>query len=413
MDIPALSELFFEILKYKRHKLPSFLKEYGNYDLLKKIILETENKHFKDFNGKSVLYNLMLGLSGYEINKQCALYELPSQELIKGIENILSFLGISKVEELMAGMGLLSCLLQKQQINVKATDGNRWMETSALKKYTDVKEKLLIEYNTENKIEDDVLYIMSWVYDSSTDKDINDFITKTQPKYLLIIEEHRNINKCTESLHKLLVQKYEYVDFPYKQICHKDYFSDKYTKITKGYNIKSSTVLYINREKDEGLCNYIKMFKTSLISDKSIIFDKPVYKCSDEIYIQDFIVFGYLPYFCITCDINKLIKIGYKITNISKHEIPKYLENIEEVEFYIKLKNKHMFPEHLTREKFLEFYNLIQVVDTEGFEKLITVKYLPDWIVSTSNAYKYIYLDINTKNKNWKENYSTFTQQLL
>ena len=86
----SLTEELFNISKNELHKLPIFLKKYGNYEMLKDIIKNAEvllNKEEKN-NKKSFLKNFMLGNLGYEYYKQSAFYELPTNELIFTILSI-------------------------------------------------------------------------------------------------------------------------------------------------------------------------------------------------------------------------------------------------------------------------------------------------------------------------------------
>ena len=152
----------FKILTENRSELGNFLKENYSYEYLRNLLDEIE----KD-KGPTFIKKLFLGNIGFEFNKQHAIYELPTRELILTIKFICDFLNIKNIEELGAGMGLLSCLLKFElgdNYNVCATDGKRWSETSSSNKYYPITGKLFLNYCLDHSFSfDDKLMIISWL----------------------------------------------------------------------------------------------------------------------------------------------------------------------------------------------------------------------------------------------------------
>ena len=133
-----LADELFSILVNDRKKLENFLDKFGDYDTLYNLLKEIEIKN-KD-KKINIIRDLLLGEYGYESNRQIALYELPTNNLIEVIIKICKKLDIDKIDELMGGLGLLSKQLSKNcDFEINCTDGFRWIQTSSQIKYFDVK----------------------------------------------------------------------------------------------------------------------------------------------------------------------------------------------------------------------------------------------------------------------------------
>jgi hypothetical protein len=178
----------YNILVSDREQLADFINKYGTYDNLKSLIIDIEKYGNND---KNFTFNeILLGYRGYEYNKQKAIYELPTLELIKFIDNLCQLLNINKVEELIAGQGLLSKLLSvNTNLIVNATDGYKCIQTSNTNKYYNVNKKLIIEYTLEDNTYDDTLLIMAFPSKYCI-KDMEKLFDKNKPKQLLLIRYH-------------------------------------------------------------------------------------------------------------------------------------------------------------------------------------------------------------------------------
>ena len=146
-DDSVTNELY-QILTSKRHELIDFLNEYGSYETLKESV-----KKINDSNilGGETFLKLLHGMGGFEMNKQSAIYHIPTLELIESIATIVKLFNVNNIIELMAGQGLLSGMLKnkyqdQEEIKFDTTDGFAWTEVYNNSYYCDVKKKFIQEY---------------------------------------------------------------------------------------------------------------------------------------------------------------------------------------------------------------------------------------------------------------------------
>lgn len=382
-----------------------------SYNELSKCLKDIEEQYInhEDYRNTAVVQTLMLGKSGDMQNAQMAIYELPTKELLDGICELCNILKINKIEEIMGGIGLLSYMLAMRGLHVTCTDGHAWAQTVGYK-YYNVQKKRLIKYNIDKQTSDDTLYIMAWPYpEKPSDIDVNNFFTKTRPKYLLIINENMVINKKMNTLNEYIKsQDYQSYKLPFKQICYRDYFCDTYKSITKKSYQRSSSVLYMDKKKGDMSNDVDKISKNNFTSD---VYD--VYPHAQ--YIQDLIVEGILPHFCLNENIDELKK-ELHVAIHTQTQMPTYLNTFEEIKFYnLKNKSPKKYPINIvTRRDFEKYYDLITKLETNGVNGLKNSGYLPEWIACHQSkliAEMYIFTDFSTTKKFWKANYNSFQQE--
>lgn len=387
------SELF-KILSYERTKLLDYLTINGSYDNLKNALVEIENNNPDKLN---IIQQLFLGKHGLECNKQLAFYELPTHELINGISYICEQLGIFKIEEIGAGIGLLSGLLSRMtNLDITCTDGKLWMETSSM--IYPVQQKLFLEYAMDNTNYDDKLIILSWVPNKGVD-DISEMVKLKKFRQMLVIGEQYN-KYIIDTDNMMNENGYKKVNIIMKQLCYNDYF--KMNTYYADNCIRSSCTLYIRNE-----------VETINIPNQDITV---VSNISDFMVIQDMIVFGLLPKWIkdvmLDYDLNvvkkTIIDIEKATASRSSNELLIFniIDNLEYFNFW---KTKRNFPKIKTKEKFTEYYELCKALNHQnGLNNLKQRLCIPNWINNKDEAEKYLYLEFSVDSKKWKESRDTF-----
>jgi len=391
----------FRILSYDRKELLDFLVLHGNCENLSQKLEEIE---LNNPENKKIVYDLLLGLTGLEINKCQAIYELPTHEIVKCVSIICEELGILKVEEIAAGVGLLAGMLQKMtNLEVNATDGELSSETSK-HLYFDVTQKMFLEYAMDEENYDDRLVILAW---QPPTKDINEFVQKKNPKQMLVISETYD---TTHSFfdQMMLEAGYKRLFFPVRQICFRDYFKNN-TQYPNGFT-KSCCILYIKSD------------------DERVTYDQVAPRLSDEIVervtnltpkmiVQDMIVRGELPDWMLeVLSFSTAEFTGFlaKLDTCKIPELPEYIETYEEFDFWYQIKfgGVSRFPKIVNREKFLEYRTILTILNEEnGLDRLKQYGIVDDWILNGSEALKYLYLDFSCDTKEWKESKTTFERK--
>lgn len=374
------------ILKYNRDVLPEFLKSNFKYD------------HLKSSLDNLDISKLMLGTIGLESNKQRAIYELPTEELLIVLKCICDHLNIKNIEEMAAGQGLLSHMIQfyfGYLYHVKATDGFRWIETISPKRYFNVENKLFLQYCTDNINYDDKLLIVSWL----PEDDIGDFLKILKikkPKNIIIIG-------CTQYLYISDLMRsnldqigYAAVGIPVKQICYNNtYYQSSLIYLTQNSSdIMNGVLLAIKLKHNSCLCQMVK-----IVSDKEIIKEL----IGDKKYLLEHID---------NTDKLKKITKSYKMIMSKGIRVPDYLENFNEFSFWVYKISEYKYPLKInTREKFKEYKKLLRTLSKEnGLNKLKENGTIFDWINNTTDAEKFIWLDYSHESKKWKESQNSFVR---
>jgi len=411
-NLDKKSEELYNILKLDRIKLKNYLDINNKYEDLKKILYNIECLYSHDYDG-NFIKDLFLGKIGYEYNKQMAIYNFPTESLIKAIDEIVKLLDIEIIQEIGSGLGLLSYQINKYiKIPLVATDGKNWLETNSFNNYYSVIKKDILEYNEfdNNKKK---LFILSWLINNNSEE-INKFIEKVKPSNILFIN---NDNLYSDELFdNLKTKNYNIIRLPLKMLSYKDYFKKyiDFNNITLD-KVSCRQKLYLailNCENN----NVNENINLDILKDKIGINHFDINDNKENNYILiDLVSENILPVWILNLkdeDHKKAIYLVNKILIEGKlvNKIPNWINNLRELEFWYKQKIKFMFPILIkTNEKFVEYFNFMKKIDTiNGIDDLKLQYILPFWIDSYDNASKFFWLEFSTKNKKWKNNFNSF-----
>ena len=401
------SKELYDIFRSKRESLGEFLEINCNHEYLKTLLttIEVDNET-KETN---IIKKLFLGQIGLESNKQKAIFELPTDELLTIIKFICEFNNIKCIEEIAAGQGLLSYMLKNKltdEYTINATDGNRWIETKNQKKYYETNDKLVLKYCLENDFTfDDKLVIISWLPTGEIYDFIN-FINVKKPKNIILIGD---INKYMTVFQN---NNYKFIQIPVKQLCYLDYFNknefldQRLSKSSFLFATNNDEVdiisleLTIKLKFNECLCKLSRN-----ITSKMIIQDVLITKLNTNA--------NYLN--CEEQNPEIIKNIANTLNYILKYNliIPTYIKKYNEYLFWFnRQKNKNFPKEIVNREKFKEYIYLSVTLDSnDGLDYLKNNGIIPSWVVNKEMAEKCIWLDFSYPNKKWKSSVHEFQTQ--
>lgn len=440
----------FNILQEDRKELTSFLKRsnFSHSDL--KMILTYIKKNIKKLapeqntkcsNG-SLIENIFLGNFGLESNKQQAIYELPTLELLTTIHTICCYFKVTKMEEIMAGSGLFSSLFdsfiknssEKFPKKIISTDGFYQMETFSLNRYYEVGKKDLLEYvieeMTKNFVDEkkqeskqdsdsnkpffsDTLIITAWPA-INIEYEFTHFIKKVKPPLFILIGQHDLYPK-----YNMILKKENYHDIILRplQICFKDSFTDNSNNLPDIWH--SLVCVYIKDTKiDENhFINSIQNDVNNRLSkncfrQEQIISDKYILKYLSET--------GFIPLSVLKNvtdeEIKDIINMIYKLFISKKRfEIPSFIKTIQEFKFWYELFLKNEFPTLITSsasfKNFLKLYKGLQE-NVDNLNYYVRCSILPHWVSNKNDAIRCLILDYSTKCKKWKESHAAMLQQI-
>ena len=388
-----------KIFEEERYQLSNYLKKDYRYDHLKNLLLKIE----KD-KGPLFIKKMFLGQIGIESNKQQAIYELPTKELIDAIKFICDYLEIKDIEEIAAGMGLLSCMLKfglGESYNVSASDGKRWIETSSSNKYYPVEGKLFLNYCLDSTFSfQNKLLIISWIPCGDL-TDIFKIIKDKNPENIIIIGNMFDQELYSVINSKLNSYNYKKIGIPVKQLCFKDNSLNNYSK---------SSFMFVTNNNEFNFEKFMLSFK--LKCDNCL---NKKYICKDNDILLDIIVENFHSYDFLVNAINSddnskdIIKEIYYCIK-KKITVPQYFKDLAEFTFWFdRIKDKKMPINIKDYSKFIEYKKLIEkLTEDNGINNLKNKGVLPSWIVDRTQADQYLWLDYSTSNKKWKSGYQNF-----
>lgn len=382
-----LADQLYEIFLYNRIvDLPAFLKEGIAFEHLKEIFKIIFSKY--DVS----IYDLLLGLKGYEANKQLSIYELATQELLESIVDICDLLHLTDIEEAMSGLGLLSLQLityvnNKYGINhnytVHTTDGMYWLETSGQVYPEEIEEKEIREYCTDNIEYDECLFITAWLDKKATNA-VCDLINSRKIKYWLLIGD-----TTPHISNKFREMGYSNIFLPIKQICYLDDFT------LRPIECRSYIRFYL-RDNDLTTLDVLSKIDPKNLVTTPFILD-------DEIIMHDAMVKSILPNWIYDHPQEIIIDIINKIGYLDKI-VPTFIKTLNEFDVWYELSRNNIFPINIqNNDKLKEFIRLYETLSEDGGLELLQQKgVIPHVITTEMHALKYLVQDYSTINKQWK-----------
>lgn len=428
-EIVQLSDKLYDAFTNNRDQLANFLKTDIRLILhnnLKELFLEI-NKKWDHTNGNSIT-ELLLGSIGPECNRQKAIYELPTFELMVTILSISKYFKISTIEEIMAGQGLFGALFDNYfktaNIILNVTDGMCQCETFGNNPYYPVEKKYIIEYLTE-KNDENKMFVTLWPNIRTSKIHLNEFINKIKPKIFILVGQ-KGIYKKHFKLFKKA--KYQSLTFVPYQICYRDTITNtnEFSSLPDINN--SSLTIFIeesikNDLKDESMKDDLKELHNKITSytnnfrllDSLEIFRKEEQQITDKYILKFFAEQQLIPNTIITNvsddEIKELIKCLYNLS-ISKESvyIPEYLTSLPEFKFWYQLYTTNKFPKLLkTYERFNEFKTYHEKIESSPFipssSEMKNKNVFPYWVNNKQDALKCLVLDYSTEEryKLWKQ----------
>jgi hypothetical protein len=435
-QISKLADRFYDIITNNRHQLSSVLKEdkvYTTYETLSRLFLEINRKY--TYTDGNIITDLLIGNIGLECNKQKAIYELPTFELMCTIFSIVIYFNVKNIEEIMAGQGLFASLFRHYFIdknntnilNFNATDGMCQCETFS-NPYYPIEKKYIVEYLIEKEtnggqpnedLDLDKMFIAIWPNMDMHTAQLQEFITEIKPAYFILVGQKGMYKTYSKVLKN---SKYEEVTFLPYQICFKDTITEDGSKdgSTLPDISHSSVTLFIKDgfKKKEDLCeigNNIKILANSLALSDDIF-------RSRELMITDLYVIKFLteqhmipPTIVKNISDSEIRDLVVCLYNLSKLRdpvhIPEYLISLGEFKFWYNLHRANKFPKLVKKyNRFKNFMMLYEEIDSTPFipSNIMIMKdknIFPQWVSSKHDAIKCLILDYSTGDnyKVWKQ----------
>lgn len=389
------STMFYEIFTENRPQIGNLLEQNSHYNFLSKM-----------FDGYDIK-NLLLGLYGFECNKQTALYSLPTTEFMDVIYALQILFDKYKITEMCAGLGLFSYMYSKYTQDKKqleypetiihTSDGDRCLETLSPYYYCDMEiisfEKYIIDKN--NFCDEICIAIMppTSIYES-----LRQFIEICKPNCLVLVIDKDDVNLIVKNV----PQEYKTICLNTKIITYLDYH------INGKLNIHTCTIVItktpVFTETIETICKEIVLSSEEVFTSETI--------CETEMIFNDYVMNNLFPKWMLNLSLEekkKIMESVYKLLCNYQKEIgikfykfvSSNIETLEEFWEYLEWKPKP--PIYCTKNKYEEYKDIYKyIVDDKPLSELIQRGILPDWVNNKKIALSYIYLEYECQNKRWK-----------
>lgn len=416
-----------DILMGDRKRLPDFLEKHGDYsnlvDLVKKI--EAKNPTEPDIWKKLMMGKKTLPGQDITANLKRALYEMPTKELLHVINFLLLIFNIKEVNELAAGQGLLTTLLQRKfktdgiDIKISASDSLTWTQTSDTTTYQETKIQRQSIYDFTNELYDTrrlrfakKAVIISWIY-KTFEEELLDLMREKSTNLYIIIGEGIGKSCMSAMTHYKIAQLgYKIIRLPVLQMCYNDYFLAN--EVHSEDTCRSQVTLITNPNctftSDElinfcGISNFAPKFSENL-TEKEVI--------------QDLCVDNIIPRWISKLDETKMKKACVTVSLVHKYrhifpeaKVPDWVLNQRELTFWISKKILKKFPVLITDNTTLNTYmNLLENL-RNNLSKYKTEGKLPVWIRTEELAEQYFWIDFSTPDtdKTWKDSEAGFNEK--
>jgi len=421
-DKKSPCEIFYDTFTTKRNNICELLKKNCEYTYLTWMFNELESVY------PNSVKNLLLGLSGYECNKNMALYTLPTIDFMHIIFALQIILDKFNIVELYAGLGLFSGLYasyiknkntstntnnetdeddKDEQTKIATFDAGRCLETHTNILYSNVKKMSLESFIIKNTSLEQSICVA--LMPTNIDKHIQLFLSVCQPNcFVIIIDEvdkDKLINSVTNEDYHLLFLKTNVISYL-------DYYENnkKYPR---------TCICVISHE-------VITEDMINLLVVESMMFNRGENKIESN-EIEKIIIDGnkkhIFPNWICELNINEKNDVIKKIYNLQSSQteitndlfefIYNNINDMNELDEYINW--KPIQPIKCTKKQFIEYRNIYrQLITNNNLSELKYVGILPKWIDELKEAIIYIFLEYEIDRYDWKinkENFNTYVQR--
>lgn len=402
-------EIFYKTFTENRPEIGRLLEQNMHYNFLTNVFRKLGSID------NNCVKNMLLGLIGYECNKQMALYTIPTIEFMDVVYSLQIILDKYSVIEMYSGLGLFSHLYSKYteekikleypKTEIFTYDGDRCIETHSTSYYHDV-EKTSFEQFIIDKDPLEGNICIAIMPDYNIHKSLRMFIEVCKPGCLVIVvnKDDKNLileNIPSEQYHVLCLDTkiISYLDY-YLEEC-KDY-SHTCTIIVSPINITESVIRMVSHE--------------ILMSPEDIIVNDTLDE--NEYIFNDCVMNHLFPKWMLQMSLEdkaKVLQSVYRLLWQHPGQIEKQfyafinsnISNLEEFWDYINWKPRP--PIFCTKEKYIEYKKIyLHIINNEPLTDLIKCGIIPSWINDVKSALLYTYLEYESKNKLWKLNEEAF-----
>lgn len=401
-------EIFYKTFTENRPEIGHLLEQNMKYKFLTDIFRKLFNVD------NDCVKNMLLGLVGYECNKQMALYAIPTLEFMNVIYSLQVILDKYSIIEMYSGLGLFSYLYSKYteekskleypRTDIIAYDGDRCVETHSTSYYHDVGKTSFEQFIISKKqLENNICVAI--MPDYSIRKSLQMFIKVCKPGCMVIVVNQYDKDLILENIPS---GQYNVLCLNTKIISYLDYYLED-----KDYSHTCTIIISPINITD----NMLRMTSREILMSTE---DITVENTSDEheYVFNDCVMNNLLPKWMIQISLEDKTKVLQSIHRLLwQHQgqieknfytfLNSNISSLEEFWDYINWKPRP--PIFCTKEKYIEYKKIYShIINNGSLIDLTKHGIIPTWIKDTKSALMYIYLEYESNKKLWKLNEDTF-----
>lgn len=396
-----------------RENLPSVLSKINDYYVLKDIITSIEKKYEDNYD---IWRELCIGKVGDSSNAFSAICEIPTKQLINSISLLFQMYDIRNIDEVGAGMGLLTRLLQEKfdednyKVKLLASDDGSSDITNISLDFTRIIKKdvsdIILQHNMN--IDPPEGIICCWPLESMTNQFID--LIKTQfIKLFVFTVEIRSKYILSKEFNKIALEcGYKVIKLPILQSSYLDIH-----KLNQFENLYTRSITFVLIRKDLADIDIFNLLSEYIYEYKEID--------SKKIMLQDMAITKNLPFWICTLDNDIKLNVSMEIynsiltnVNIYEKKIPDWILNLDLLIFWYERTNKKKFPLKInTSQKLEEYYDKVTNMTPEKILSLKKDKILPEWVPENYvDLYFWLLYSVpESDNDKWKENIVVFNHK--
>lgn len=428
----------YHCLTEDRKSLGEYCEKYGSFEFMTKEIMEIEKK----FPENAIIFKqLVLGNSDIYPD----IYELPTQELIKIIFEIINFFKIKFVVSIFDPSGILNYLLGK--FSGKSENNDRVSQSLLSPKDKKTGELKIVSYyslhtsghkvdpkyhfyskmenafinhipmHISHQIENDMnsMVICYCPSDHTEMKQIYKLLDSGKISVVVILGENFGGSSLSELDQKKLQEykNYNLKTVHGKQIATIDYFN--FDKIRKPGECRTKTILLWKKDLCENIDKLLSLMKLG-----GLLANPSHEKLTTQYILQDYVANNIFPKFCLDLkehEINTVFSIYFSTFNmpalfdkvtksdkltfntlmIENGGIPSYIKDFKMLKYWHDSILHGIHPLNIKSvDQYYEYYDKITNLDYKGLKHYHDNNSLPKWIETVMNAKKYYYLLYST-----------------
>lgn len=411
-----MADSLYSSLVEDREELLNVIDKIDDYHVFRQTIRDIEEKYGDKYN---IWQEICMGFHGNKMNKLSAIYEFPTKQLINVLSTLFEIFNIRKIDEVGAGMGLLTTQLQKKfkkdnyDVNIVASDNNASNTTSISLDYVSIRKKAVedIYFQITKNINPPEAVIMAWTDEIKNKEIIGEFDKLIKTNKIKMFVFIGNIFKkyilSDDFIKTAYDLGYVLIRLPILQISYLDYFYRNELDI-KSRSITSILVhkSMVNFDKNTlmNICGIENFYEEQKLNPYSYIF-------------QDSAISKKCPFWLCHLKDENDIKTAKEIFEKNfMNGIPIWIKNMKSLTFWHRQNTLRDFPTNInSEEKLAEYSEYYDKISELGLRRsgLKERNILPEWINNDIEAKQFIWLmfsipDTYTGGNEWKESKEVF-----